>query len=227
MELREIKTYKFEELEKRIQDKVLSYYQYENNNSLDFYLENIEEDIINLGEVLSIDIDRKQIYVTGFYQQGSGSSFTGYLNNIFEMMESIEERKWEEILYFEELDFPAFPEIPHKKMVMNLIKNGWIDLNVKSEPSRNCNVLNVHWEYICYSDSGYYGNNYHRIHEVMDKICDWVENVFNVLNDFLYSRALAEYEYLTSEELARDYIAGLGLVFTEDGKEVNKYLIEQ
>lgn len=207
MRIIETKVYKYEELSDSAQEKARDWYR---QDGLGYnWWEFCYEDFARVAEILGIDLSQKavplmngkcryepEIYFTGFYHQGSGSSFVGTYGYAKGAVAKIKEYAPKE----EELHriAQALQDLQRKHFYR-------LEANVSSRKDYMISV-EVYDREDPYKDVGYAESD--------------LADLMSYFNDWIFKRLQDEYEYLTSDEQVAESIIANEYEFDEDGKWV-------
>lgn len=203
----ETKVYKYEELSDSAQEKARDWYR---QDGLDYsWWEYSYEDFARVAEILGITLSEKpvplmsgkcryepEIYFSGFYQQGSGSSFCGTYGYAKGAVAKIKK-------------YAPQDEELHR------IAQGLQDVQRRHFYRLTADITSARGHYIRVEveDSE---NRYRDIGDAEDD----VRGLMNDFNDWMYGRLRDEYEYLTSDEVVAESIVANEYEFDEDGNWV-------
>jgi hypothetical protein len=194
-----IKAYKFSELSAEAQQTAIDNYR-DINTDYDWH-ETVYDDFESLCKTIAVDVDLKKTYFSGFYHQGSGSSFTAWVD-VKACLEAIKADKWKQYAPLEEMKF--YPVTDNMLRLCHLC-------SCNIEPTNRESSVRIDF------DSDTYGKHTN-IDAVIQEIEDFFEDMANTLNNWLYTTLEKEYEYLSSDEAVKDTIIANEYEFTKDGK---------
>lgn len=209
-----IQIYKYEELDKEVQEQVLDKYRYKEVDS-HWWWQNTYFDFVEICSKLEIDINPSEIFFSGFYSQGDGSSFACNILDIRKFIQAVRAEKWKDYAPNQEFNFDV---LDMDKRVLNLIQNGYIDIYFKTYNRHRYYYLHFDWEYTFNDDS----KEYPHIEYQVEKLLKWVESVLNDLNQHLYKELQKEYERLTADEYIIQMFAEENYQFTDKGYPIDK-----
>lgn len=192
------KVYQFNELSKEAQAKVIEN-NYEINVDYEWW-DTVYEDLKQLCKTIGIDVDLKKTYFNGFYHQGSGSSFTAWID-VKECLQAIKEERWKDYAPLEKLSFYNVSD--------NMVRLCHL-CSCSIVPSNRESSVKINF------DSDTYGTHAN-IDEVITEIEDFFEDMANTINHWFYQTLEKEYEYLTSEEAIKETIIANEYEFTKEG----------
>lgn len=197
-------TYSFEELSEEAQEKALEKY-YDWNVNDDFWHECIIDDAKKIGKLVGIEI--KNIYFSGFSNQGDGACFEGYYEYKNGGLKALKEYA------------------PQDKKLHRIAENleelqrkNFYRLSASVKHSghyyhEHCTRIEVYYE--DYDDDAanpeywYYRDN---------KPDEALKDILRDFMRWIYKRLESEYDYLTSEENLREYFSDSDYIeFDENG----------
>ena len=193
--------YKFEELNKKAQEKAIENNRYMNVNFWEWYHNLFCDFIENTKNNYGIEIEEKNIEFSGFCNQGDGASFTS---------DNINTEKIIEVL-----------NINFKNNYLKNLFVEWYD-NFKiirtSSQYYHCYTVCVHWQ----DDFDYYnGGSYKRLASYFTKKANEIEKSLeelkNKLCSELYESLENEYEFLTSDNVIEECLINNEYEFYSDG----------
>ncbi len=196
------KVFKFNELNEDAKQKAIESFS---DINVDYYWhESVYDDFKELCKTLHIEVDTKKTYFNGFSHQGSGSSFTAWVD-VKKCMSAIRDEKWKEYAPLEKLSF--------YDVTRNMLRIADI-CTCNIEPSNRESSVKVNFDYTKYS-------NYEtpNVDEVLEEIETFFEDVADTLNNWLYRTLEKEYEYQTSEAAIIETIEANDYEFTADGRQ--------
>ena len=195
----ETKVYKFEELSKEIQEKVIekSY----NINIHEGWWDSIYE--MYIGDETGFDIDK--ICFSGFHSQGDGAMFEGSPNK--------------DILHF---ITPGYNNKEYQKdwyRVIKLIKNGHINIYGSFTHQGH------YYHSKSYSDNldaeftnDWYGKNYSRIGDILEDVLEEIREHYENICNKIYRSLEQEHEYYSSRKAIEETIECNDYEFTSEGE---------
>lgn len=196
--------YKYEELSDSAQERARDWYR-QGGLGYDWW-EFCYEDFARVAEILGIDLSQRavplmngkcryepEIYFSGFYHQGSGSSFCGTYGYAKGAVVKIQE-------------YAPQDEELHR------IAQGLQDVQRRHFYRLIADITSVHDNYIRVEveDSE---NRYRDIGDAEDD----VRGLMNDFNDWMFKRLQDEYEYLTSDEAVAESLITNEYEFDEEG----------
>ena len=203
-----LKLYEFAELNDDAKSKALT--KLYDINVFDDWYDFIYDDFISIVETIGISVNRKRIYFQGFYSQGDGSAFEASVS-LPDLLNGIAGQSWKSYAPLLELDL-SLPEM--ERRLLKLLMENKVDCFGKiMQPSRGYYVSAS-----LDTDFPNNGHNYSKIENELEKLEDWLIEVAETLNHYLYKSLLDEYEYQTSEKAIIEAIEANEYSFTADGK---------
>ena len=207
-----IKLYSFNELDKEAKGKALTTYR-DLNVNFDWWDDEFE-DFIELCSYMGIAVIKDGIKFRGFYSQGDGSGFSAKVD-IPKLITAIQNQSWKDYAPMQEFPFVA-PGIDRRVLPLlseNILPN---------EPQ----VIARHKQSGILVDLGIYvinenGKTRDNIFEELDKLEEWLRNIAEVLNHYLYSTLEKQYEFLISDTAIKESILMKEYLFTADGRSAN------
>jgi hypothetical protein len=201
MRQKTINIYKFDELEKEIQDKIIEKWQndlyYLDYEWYDFLLDEWEKKLDNIG------FENAQIEFSGFCSQGDGASFTADIN-----LEKV-------INTLIMCDIPTIENSIKYLKINEIIKKGIYDIDFSINRFSNRysheNTCDCEYSLNYYNVSDYWLN-------VIDNLKNDIEDLRLNLCYKIYSNLEDEYEYLLSYDCVKEHIRSNEYEFTENGK---------
>ena len=204
MRMIETAVYKYDELSERAQQKAREQYL---EGGLDYsWWDYSYEDFARVAEILGIDLSQKpiplmngkyryepEIYFTGFYHQGSGSSFVGTYSYAKGAVAKIKAHAPQD-------------EGLHRiaQALQDLQRKHFYRLEARITSRRDATIsVDVSDREDPYKDVG----------DAESELSD----LMNDFNDWMYCRLRDEYEYLTSDEVVEESIIANEYEFDEDG----------
>lgn len=170
-----------------------------------------------IAKAVGVDMHEDGIYFSGFYSQGSGSTFKSRID-AEKFIEGIKQKKWKEEAPTLEFDFAP---CPCDKRVIALIINGTIDCSWHTDIPNRGYWLDFTLDYYWSSE---YNRDILNIESELEKLDDWVKEILNSFNRHLYKLLEQEYEYQTSSEALKQTFAVSEYLFTEDGRMADRLL---
>ncbi|MGP2570235.1 hypothetical protein ACT4R9_05030 [Ornithobacterium rhinotracheale] len=216
MEKITISIYKYEELETEVQEKVLREYRHKEVNTTSWW-QDTYFDFMKICSKLEIDINPFEIFFSGFYSQGDGSSFACNILDISNFIQAVREEKWKDYAPNQAFDFDR---LDMDKRVLELIKRGYIDLSFKTYNKHRYYYLHFDWEYTFRNND----KEYPHIAYQIEKLLKWIESVLDDLNQYLYKELQKEYERLTADEYIIQMFAEEDYQFTDKGYSIAKVI---
>lgn len=196
-----INIYKFDELNKKAQEKAIENNRYINVDFWEWYHNLLCDFIENTKNNYGIEIEEKNIDFSGFSNQGDGASFTS---------ENIDTKKLIEVLH---IDFKS-----------NYLKNLFVEWFNNFEIYRtsfhysHCHTVAVRWQ----NNFDYYNGGSHKrlasyFTQKATEIENKLEELKNKLCNTLYNELENEYEFLTSDSIIEDCLISNEYEFYSDG----------
>lgn len=196
--------YKYEELSDSAQEKARDWYR---QDGLDYdWWGSSYEDFASVAEILGIELSQKpvplmngkcryepEIYFTGFYHQGSGSSFCGAYSYAKGAPAKVKEYA------------PQDEALHHIAQALQDVQRRHFYRLVAEITSVRDHYIRVEVE-----DSG---NRYRDIGDAEGEVRD----LMNDFNDWMFKRLQDEYEYLASDEVVEEAIIANEYEFDERG----------
>lgn len=199
MRIVETKVYKYEELSDSAKQRAREWYL-EGGLCYDWW-DFCYEDFCRVAEILGIEISCRQgrgaeIYFTGFYCQGSGSSFVGTYRYAKGAVAKIKQ-------------YAPQDEVLHR------IAQALQDVQRRHFYRLVADITSVrdHYIRVDVEDSE---NRYRDIGDAEDEMRD----LMNDFNDWMFKHLQDEYEHLTSDEVVEESIIANEYEFDEDGRWV-------
>lgn len=199
MRIVETKVYKYEELSDSAKERAREWYL-EDGLCYDWW-DFCYEDFARVAEILGIEISCSQgrgaeIYFTGFYCQGSGSSFNGTYRYAKGAVAKIKQYA------------PQDEELHRIAEALQAVQSRhFYKLRASVESHRDASIRVEVWH-----DDDLY-------RDIGDSE-DEVRDLMNDFNDWMFKRLQDEYEYLTSDEEVAESIIVNEYEFDEDGRRV-------
>lgn len=222
MRIKETRVYLYNELSDKAKEKAREWYRtdYPDYNWWDY----LYEDFNTQAQELGVEIWKKpvplmngktrydpEIYFSGFYHQGSGSSFAGRW------------RAWD--MNPEKLrgECPTDTELHRICDVLRdcAIEDGeiWADIEVKGDNWISVEVHDGETIEEKLNDLEYKSNDYNILAQACQRREEEVIKALRDFNRWMYQRLKEEYEYLTSDKQIEESIIVNEYEFTEDGKK--------
>lgn len=207
-----LKLYSFSELDKTGKEKALTTYR-DLNVNFDWWDDEFE-DFIELCSYMGIAVIKDGIKFRGFYSQGDGSGFSAKVD-IPKLITAIQNQSWKDYALIQEFPFTA-PDIDRRALPL-LAKN-----ILPNEPQ----IISRTQQYGVVVDLGVYvinenGREHDNVFEELDKLEEWLRNIAEVLNRYLYNTLEKQYEFLSSETAIKESILNNEYLFTADGRSAN------
>ena len=199
----------FEELSPELQAEVIEKFRYDWD---DFDPDFIIEDFCNAMEEIGVDISPKNVYFSGFYSQGDGSSFSGKVTNplLFIEKEFDNYKKW----FSSEKEFNDF-----KRWCTFILTNN--DFRIDINERRGYDVYaNVDITMESYYRDGVKSKVLKQEYEFFPVLERMIEEKARSMNFELYKNLETEYEYCTSDDYIIEFIEANGLEFNLETGEV-------
>ncbi|WP_316787751.1 hypothetical protein [Pedobacter frigoris] len=202
--------FSFSELQPDVKKRVLEKHRYVEVDDTNWYRFELMA-FTELCSLLGILTSPEQIFFSGFYHQGAGSTFRCTIN-VLEMVKAVSQKVWEKE-DFRKIHFTACPCQPR---ILQQIEKGNIDCRF----------------FTCIPNRGYYIDLHedHRFHLLSNGsnierelliLFDWIKRNINELNTHLYQSLQSIYEGLTSDEAVADFLEANEWAFTCDGRLAN------
>lgn len=205
-----IKVFKFDELNDAAKEKAFQWY-YEIAASDDWW-ESVYASFRDLCKYIEIEVDLKKTYFNGFSHQGSGSSFTADIINTAECLRAIQAKAWGKDFNEDVIRFDPLPK--RLERVVRLMETGSIAYSTDIIPTnREASVSAKQW----YSFEGEYLSDLSNIEKCMEELEEYIQDVADTLNNWLYKSLDTEYEYITSREQMAESMRANEYEFTADG----------
>ncbi|WP_345951297.1 hypothetical protein ABDD95_07655 [Mucilaginibacter sp. PAMB04274] len=200
--------YRFNELDKTAQEKALTTYRHV-NIELDWW-ETEYEDFTTLCTYLGMAVDPSSIRFSGFDSPGDGSAFSAGVN-LPKLCKAIPEQAWKAYAPLQTFPF-CLPDADRR--LMALITEGILTINPQ--------IIGGHSSYGVFTDlivqmPGDKGREHGNIRAELLKLEDWLQQVAETLNRYLYGTLEKQYEYLTSDTAVGESIGSDEYLFTADG----------
>jgi len=201
-------------MDKEAKQKALTTYQ-DLNVGFDWWDDEFE-DFVELCACMGIAVIKDAIKFSGFYSQGDGSAFSAKVD-IHKLVTAIEQQSWKDYAPMQEFPFIA-PDVDRR--VLALLDKGILP----QEPQ----IIGRHRHYGVAVDLGVYVINENRQHdnvfEELDKLEEWLRQIAEMLNRYLYATLEKQYEFLTSDTAIKESILTNEYLFTADGRSANHLL---
>jgi hypothetical protein len=207
----EIKLYQFSELSAEAKVKAVEQYRYFNVEYIEWW-DFIYDDFTAICATIGITVKPGTIFFRGFYSQGDGSCFNADIN-LTTLFKGVETQAWTDHAPIPELKLPTFPL---RKVVTKLITERKIECFASIQAPRRCMCVNSVLEFFI--------DNYPHIEKQFGLLEQWLEQVAESLNHFLYKALEKEYEWCLSDEAIIETITANEYLFTKDGKKANHLL---
>lgn len=221
MRIKETKVYTYEELSDKAKERAREWYRtdYPYYDWWDF----LYEDFDTRAQELGIEIGKKsvplmngktrydpEIYFSGFYCQGSGSSFSGRW------------RAWDMNPDKLKSECPDETELHRISNVLVDCANEdggmWADIEAKGDNWISVEVHNGETIEEKLNDLEYKSNEYNLLAQACQQREEEVIKALRDFNRWMYQRLKEEYEYLTSDKQIEESIIINEYEFTEDGE---------
>ena len=203
--------YTFNELDESAKEKARDWYR----SGCDVFDHDCATDW--LGEVcdaLSIEIDCKKVYWSGFAHQGSGSSYSGDVSAAM-LLAAFESSALESVAH---IDLPAPPKL--HRLVRKLLNDGDAIVRATCGESRGYGGefhLHTDHDIDCY---GLDETRHARIYAQLTALGEWAESVLDAINDWFYRALETEYDYQNSDAAIDETIECNEYEFDIDGNRV-------
>lgn len=202
--------YTFSELSDDAKEKVLNDMR-ETNVFEDWYLF-VYEDFKEICKTLSLTIDLKQTYFSGFGCQSDGCSSTGYID-IVKFYNAIHSESWKNHAPNLKKDNNFSPCLQKvDKRVLSLIEDGILDTSCYIKPTNRESSIKIEFE--CENIA----NRQTNIAKEIESLEYFLDQNLNELNSLLFNLLEREYEYQTSDNAIIETIQANEYKFTEDGE---------
>ena len=193
--------YTFDELSEEAQNAAIEKQRnYTSEEFSDFYAHDVIYDAKEIGKILGIDIT--QIYYSGFWSQGDGACFEGSYAYVKGSAKAIRDHA------------PCDDELHRIARALQEAQRRYF-YRIRAEVRHSGHYYHEHCTGITvYEEDVDYSHRRGCLRPEDDEI------ICELLRDFMrwiYRRHEAEYEHVTSEEAARDYLLNCELEFGEDG----------
>lgn len=214
--------YKFNELSDEAKKKARDWWR---EGGLDYeWWEFCYDEFVTLCEFFGIEMDTKRrnnpkakgepaIYFTGFYSQGSGSSFAGSVD-VQKMLKCVEDLSWQK-------EFPSisfrFMTIKNKneQRIIKAIKDGLIDCSCSIRHSNRETAVSLSLDWDSSDPSG--DKDRRNIDSYICEIEEYLQDIANKLNSHLYKSLETEYEWRMADEQVDETCISNEYEFEEDG----------
>lgn len=211
-----INLYSIDELSKEVQEKALETYRQFNVDDDCWYDLEFDE-FTALCKSIGIMISINGIYFSGFYHQGSGSTFESTIDEI-KFINGINSKAWKKYDPSLELNFQ---ECPCDKRVIGLIENGFIECNWCTKNQNRDYWIDLWTDYDFIPNRQTELTN---IYKELEKLDKWLKHGLNTLNNYLYQSLRELYDFQTSDEALKESFMANEILFTEDGKMAERLL---
>lgn len=220
MRIKEVKVYHYDELSEQAKKKAREWFakDYPDYDWWDYLYEDFDKRAAELG----IELSRKpvklmngktryepEIYFTGFYHQGSGSSFTGRW------------RAWDMNPDKLKSECPTETELHRIADVLaNCAKEDeelWADIKADRDNWIHVKVNDGETIAERLNNLEYKSAEYNQLAQACQQREDEVLEALRDFNRWIYKQLKTEYEYLTSEKQIEESIRANEYEFTEDG----------
>jgi hypothetical protein len=185
-----IKLYQFSELDEDAQKTALDKMR---DINLDHrWWDFAYDDFKIIAEFVGITVDLKKTYFSGFYHQGQGSAYTASVN-IQQLLQGVKLAAWKAYAPKTELDFPA---INIDRRILDMIQRDIIDTSANVKPANRETSIKVSIDLnFTYNQC----RNYNCIENELSRLEEYITEVCEELNHFLFSSLQKEYEYLSGD----------------------------
>lgn len=218
MRTEEITIYKFDELSESAKEKAREWYR---DGALDYQWWDYQyEAFQTLCEFFGIKLNTKrggkypEIYFSGFYSQGDGSSFSGSVD-VVKMFKCIAGKSWKQEFPTLELDFYKITG-RNEQRVLGAILNGLIDVTASIKCSNRETSVRSSMDWDLGDPSGMKQRD--NIDGYFSFFEEYIRNVAEELNHHLFQSLEKEYEWLNSDEQVDESIIANEYEFTENGE---------
>lgn len=179
------------------------------NVSFDWY-EYVYDDFQAIVKTLGINLTTNHIHFSGFYSQGDGSAFKADVN-LPQLLDAVKHESWRD--YAPKLDL-LLPVYEADKRIVKLIRSEHIDITPQIfQPTSSYYVRAELNNRLPYND-----HRYDHIEAELKNMENWLQQVADKLNRYLYKALQDDYEYHTSEKAVIEAIEANEYYFTADGK---------
>lgn len=223
MRVVEVEIFKFDELDDEAKERARQWWR---DGGLDYeWWDSTYEWFITLCRLLGVEfatrsgggrknwkgepVSEPMIFFSGFYTQGSGSSFKTLYCDPFEMAEAVRKKVWIEKGEGNEETFKGIPEPPHHHHEAWLRSMGAVQ--VRADNPRDY-YISTDWEIESWVKD--------RAAAVMEEYAKWGCELLEYLNDWLFSALEEEYEYLMSDEQIDETLRINEYEFTKEGEMI-------
>ncbi len=204
----QLNLYQFSELDEKAKKKAL-YELSDINVNFDWH-EAVFYDFQIITETIGISLTTNNIHFSGFYSQGDGSAFKANVD-LPGLAEAIKNESWKSYAPLLDLQLPVY-EVD--KRIIKLIKSGHIDIYPQIIQPTSAYYVRVELN----NQFPYNNHRYDRIEVELEKLENWLLQVAQKLNRYLYKALQDDYEYHTSEKAIIETIEANEYHFTADGK---------
>lgn len=203
--------YFYDELDDKAKEKAREWFRQDYPDC--YWWDSSYEDFVNVGELLGITFDSNKkasipIWFTGFYHQGSGSSFDGtwYATDVKADKLKAYASTDKELHRLADIFDSLAKENPELSATIKSKRDTWITVDVEHGETRD-EVLHE-----LADDSEWQAEN-----AKDDARAEALEKALRDFNRWIFRTLEKEYEYLTSEEHVAEEIRANEYEFTEDG----------
>ncbi|PWN64120.1 hypothetical protein [Chryseobacterium viscerum] len=206
-----VKLYPFSELEKEVREKVLERFRYCNTHH-DWW-ETEYDDFVSICSLLGITTSPQEIFFSGFWSQGDGSTFASKVD-IQQFTKGITQESWRKHAPTLKLNFPPFS---FGKRMLNLIESGDIEISIWTEAPNKGYWVKYHSK----NELTNHSKTYPNIEQELEKLEDWAEQSMKILNTYLYENLRNSYEYLICDKAVQETIEDNDYLFTANGEHAD------
>lgn len=208
--------FSIDELSQEAQGQAFERYRHFNVEDTHWF-EGEYEDFTAICKTIGIMIDKDSIFFSGFWSQGSGSTFKSTIDEV-KFIKGIKSEAWKEYAPTLEL---YFNDCPCDERVIRLIKKGFIECSWSTETPNRGYWLETwtDYHYIPSRDTLQPNIDYE-----LEKLDKWLRGCLNRLNSYLYKSLERQYEFETSDKSLKEVFEANEYLFTEDGKMANNLL---
>lgn len=201
MEKINVNVYKFDELSKDVKEKLIEKNRYIYTD-FDWYSVIYDDFSENIKQDYGIEVNIENIKFSGFYSQCDGASFT------------VDDIPAEILLKLFKIT------VPHR--LENLFCES-VNFSIKRKTCRYCHENTVAADFENNSDY-----NYPRIYNLFDKLAEKIiaelEKLKNKLCETLYHDLESEYEFLTSDNVIKEWILDQDDYYFSDGTNADNFM---
>ena len=210
MRIKHTTIFTFDELDDPAKEKAREWYR---DGALDYdWWEFIYSGLENVLTALGGDIDLKKTYFSGFYHQGSGSSFTGNIT-ARGVLAAIDAHTLDGVA--PELRLPKAPTI--HPLIRKAIDSRAIEIDGSCCAGRGYGgETNLVTDSQVYSDS-FCIDEYPRIDAQCTAVAEWLEEILTDINHCFFTSLEHSFEYLTSDECVDETILANAYEFDASG----------